>query len=127
MYTDLLIKIKNAQQAKKDLIKLPYSNMDFAIAELLAKNKYVASVAKKGRMPKRVIEVKLQYDKNGVGAIEKVRFVSKPSRRIYSGYENLRPVRQGFGIGVLSTPKGLMTNMEAKKAKVGGQLLFEIY
>ena len=126
MYTDLLIKIKNAQQAKKESIKTAYSKMDLVIAEILAANKYIKSVEKKGRMPKRAIEIKLRYV-DGQGTISGLKFISKPSRRIYVGYKTLRPVRQGYGLGVISTPNGIMTTRNAKKAKVGGQLLFEIW
>jgi len=127
MVTDLLIRIKNAQQAKKDLVKAPYSNLDFAVAEILAKSGYLDSAAKKGRLPKRIIEMKLKYNKNGKGVISGVKILSKPSRRLYTGYSALRPVKQNYGTGILSTSKGLMTYREAKKAKLGGQLLFEIW
>jgi len=126
MYTDLLIKIKNAQQAKKESIKMAYSNMDWRVAEILAANKYIESVEKKGRPPKRALEIKLRYIDNR-GAINGVKFISKPSRRIYIGYKDLKPVRNGYGIGVISTPRGIMTTREARKNKVGGQMLFEIW
>lgn len=126
MYTNVLIQLKNAQQAGKERVKVPYSNMDLAVLEVLEKNKYVSEVAKKGRMPKRVIDVKLKYE-NGRGAISGVRFLSKPSRKLYAGYKDLRTVKQGYGLGVVTTPKGIMTTMEARKNKVGGQLLFEIW
>ncbi len=127
MYTDLLTKLRNAQKARKEMLKLPFSNMDFAVAELLGKYNFVENVSKKGRMPKRVIEIKLKYDDKGQGAIVGVRFISKPSRRIYLGYKDLKAVRQGYGISALSTPKGVMSNLQARKDKVGGQLLFEIW
>jgi small subunit ribosomal protein S8 len=126
MYTDLLIRIKNAQSARKETIKVPYSGMDIAIAEVLARNNFIESAAKKGRLPKRVIEIKLKYGKGG-GAIEGVRLKSRPSLRIYSGYRAFRPVRQGRGIAVVSTPRGVMTSREARAQKVGGQVLFEIW
>lgn len=126
MYIDILIQIKNAQNAKKESVKVPFSNMDLAVLEVLEKNKFVESVAKKGRMPKRIIEVRLAY-KDGQGAIHGIKFYSKPSRRLYSGYKSIKLVRQGFGLAVLSTPKGIMDGKEARKQKVGGQLLFEIW
>ena len=127
MYTNLLTTIKNAQAVGKERIKAPYSNADFAVAEILAKNKYVASVEKKGRNPKRVLEIALRYKNGDRGAITGIQFVSRPSRQIYSGYKNAPVVRQGFGMSVLSTSKGLMTGREAKKNKVGGVLLFKIW
>ncbi len=126
MYTDFLTKIKNAQAARKEYVKISYSNLDFAIAELLVREGYLEAVAKKGRMPKRVIEVKLKYvDKQG--AISGLRFLSRPSLKVFSGYRALRKVRQGYGVAVLTTPKGIMTGAEARKAQEGGQLLFEIW
>ena len=127
MYTDLLTKIKNAQSARKEYVKVPYTNMDMAIAELLSKHNYLESALKKGRNPKRIIEIKLKYDKNRSGAIGEVKFLSKSSRRLYLGYRDLKPVKQGFGVAILSTPKGILTNKEARKMKIGGELLFEIW
>ena len=126
MYTDLLTKIKNAQAVKRESIKVPYSDMDFAIAELLTTYKFLDSVAKKGRMPKRIIEVKLKYN-DSKGAIQAVKWLSKPSRKLYTGYKDIKPVRQGFGLLVLTTPKGIMDGKTAKKQRLGGQLLFEIW
>ncbi len=127
MYTNLLIQIKNAQQAKKNTIKVPYSDMDFAVAEVLGKSQYVESVAKKGRLPKRIIEIKLKYAENGRGAINGIKFLSTPSRQLFGGYRDFRKVKQGYGIAVVSTPKGIMVSHEARKQKLGGQLLFEIW
>ena len=126
MYTDLLTKIHNAQRAKKASVKTHYSNMDMAIAEILVSTGFVLSAAKKGRAPKRIIEIELKY--NGEqGAISNVKFLSLPSRRLYAGYKEMRSVRQGFGVAVVSTPGGIMTSRQARKQKMGGQLLFEIW
>ena len=107
--------------AKKELGKVRCSNTDLTIAEILAKNKYLAAVAKKGRTPKRYIEIKLN------GGLTDFKLISKPSRRLYFGYKDLRPVKQGYGLGVISTPKGIMTTREARKEKVGGEYLFEVW
>lgn len=127
MYLDLLTKIKNAQAVKKESVKLPYSEMDFVIAELLTKHKFVEGASKKGRAPKRVLEVKLRYDKEGVPAVQGVNVLSRPSRRLYAGYKDLRPVRQGYGLLIISTPKGIMDGKSARQQKLGGQLLFQIW
>ena len=111
---------------KKENVKVPYSKMNEAVVGILEKNNLVDSYEKKGRGAQKILDVKLKYNDSG-GAISGTKFISKPSRRIYSGYSELRPVKQGYGISVLSTPKGLMTNKEARKNKVGGELLFEIW
>ena len=124
MYTDLLIRIKNAEIARKPSIKVPYSRLDFAVASILARHHFVKQVEKKGRAPKRVMEITLAGSKR---QIDGLKFVSKSSRRIYVGYKDLFPVRRGFGMAVLSTPKGIIDSKEAIKNKVGGEFLFEIW
>ncbi|MEK7612323.1 MAG: 30S ribosomal protein S8 [Patescibacteria group bacterium] len=126
MYIDLLTRIKNAQAVKRDSVKAPYSNMDFAVAEVLAANKYIAGAEKKGRTSKRIIEIGLNY-KEGRGAIRGVKFVSKPSLRKYVGYRDIRAIKQGYGMMVISTPQGIMTNKDARAKKLGGEVLFEIW
>ena len=101
--------------------------MDFAIAELLERHGYVDAAAKKGRSPKRVIEIKLKYDTSGKGALHGVKFVSKPSLRRYVGYRDVKSVRQGYGTAVLSTPQGILVSKEARGRKLGGELLFEVW
>lgn len=127
MYIDLLTKIKNAQAAKLPSVKAPFSKMDLAVAELLQKHNFVDAVEKKGRLPKRIIDVKLRYSSEGVGAITGIEFLSKPSRRVYGGYRELTPVLSGYGVLIVSTPKGIMTGTDAKKEKTGGALLFKIW
>lgn len=126
MYIDLLTKIKNAQQAKKESVKTHFSAMDENVAELLLRAGYVAGVQKKGRNPKRVLEIALKYE-NGAGVIRGIKFVSTPSRSIYIGYRALRPVKQGYGSLVLSTSDGILLDREARKKKIGGVALFEIW
>lgn len=127
MYYDLLTRIKNAQAVKQERLKAPYGKLDEAVANLLLKHNYITGVAKKGRMPKRVLEIELKYGKDGSGAIKGIKFISKPSRRIYAGYRDLKSVKQGYGALALSTPEGIMSGSEAKKKKLGGELLFEIW
>ncbi len=126
LYLDALTKIRNAQAAQQETVKFPFSNFTLAILEALEKNRFVESVSKKGRAPKRYLEVRLKY-KNGKGAIGGMKILSTPSRRLYVGYGELKPVRQGFGVSVISTPKGVLDNKTARREKVGGQLLFEVW
>ncbi len=127
MYIDLLTKIKNAQAVKKENIKTPYSKMDERILESLKKSSYIKDYTKKGRGPKKIFDIKLKYLDGKIGVIQSIKFVSKPSRRVYIGYRELKPVRQGYGLLVISTPQGIMTGKEAKKLKLGGEVLFKIW
>jgi len=126
MYTDLLTKLKNAQAVKKENIKVAYLKMDEKILELLKENDYIEDIERKGKGTKRVLDIKLKY-LNDKGVIDGIQFISKPSRRLYIGHKEIKPVRHGYGLLILSTPKGILTGKEAKKMKVGGEMLFEIW
>ena len=127
MYTDALTRIKNSLARGKERVKLPYSSFDLEILDTLSKAGYLDSVARKGRGVRRIIEVKLKYRDGGGPSISGIKFVSRPSRRIYSGYREIKKSRQGYGNYILSTPEGIMTEVEARKKKLGGQVLFEIW
>jgi len=126
----MLTQIKNAQARGHQEVVLPFSKMLFAIAQILKKTGFVEEVNKIKKKKKgsefEFISIRLKYE-NGIGAIRGVKLISKPSRRIYMGKKDLKPVREGYGISVISTPKGLMTGDEAKKAGVGGEILFEVW
>lgn len=127
MYTNLLAQLKNAQAVGKERIKMSHSKMDESVLSILEKHRFIKSFEKKGKSPKRYFDIELKYSKDGEGAINGFSFVSKPSRRIYKGYKNLRQVRHGFGIGIISTSQGIITDKDAKAKKTGGQLLFTIW
>ncbi|HUZ93094.1 MAG TPA: 30S ribosomal protein S8 [Candidatus Paceibacterota bacterium] len=126
MYYNLLSQLKNAGQAKKESLLLPFSKMDFAVAKVLAETGYAGDVQKKTFGRREFIEVRVRRGKNGP-VLNDFKILSKPSRRLYIGYENLKPVKQGYGIAVISTPNGVMSNKQARKQKVGGEYLFEIW
>lgn len=123
MYIDLLIRIKNAQAARRETLKVRYSKMDAAVAEILKARGFLKQVEVKGRAPKKIIEI----IPNPERPIQGIKLLSKPSRRLYGGYRELQRVKGGYGLLVLSTPKGIMPGDAAKKEKVGGQILFEIW
>jgi small subunit ribosomal protein S8 len=123
---DFLIMMKNASMVGKPSVISPYSNIKFAIAELLAKKGFVGAVSKKSRKNVKMIEVEMLYPE-GKPRITDVQKVSKPSRRLYSGAKELHSYRQGLGFNVLSTPKGIMVDADAKKENVGGEVLFRIW
>jgi len=126
MYHTLLTRIKNAQRARQESFQMPFSNFDFELAKVLAENGYLAAASKKTLGKKNFLEVKIKYDDDRP-AISDFRIMSKPSRRLYSGYKELKSVRQGYGIAILSTPAGVMTGKKARREKVGGEYLFEIW
>lgn len=127
MYTDALIRIKNSLARGKEKVKIPYSRFDLEILDTLSKAGYLDSVVRKGRGVRRIIEIKLKYKDGGVPSISGIKFVSRPSRRLFSGYREIKRSHQGYGNFLISTPDGVMTDREAKKKKVGGQVLFEIW
>jgi|SRR3989344_2405850 len=123
MYIDLLIKIKNAAMAKQKSFKTSFNKMDKAVLEILKKHKFISGFEVKGKSPKKYAEIEII----GSRAIDGLRILSKPSRRLYAPYKDFRRVKSGFGALIVSTPKGIMDARTARKEKVGGQLLFEIW
>lgn len=124
--TDMLNRIRNAQAVRKEQVAIPYSNLKYEIAKILEKEKFVSGVEKKGRKVKKSFEVVLRYEQK-IPAISGMRRVSKPGQRIYIPVNKLRRVRGGYGAVILSTPKGLMTDRGARKERVGGEVLFEVW
>jgi small subunit ribosomal protein S8 len=123
MYVDLLTKIKNAQAAKKRMLRTRFSHMDKAVVDVLQRKGFVASVEVKGRPSKRFLYIDLR----GKRPVEKAQFLSKPSVRRYRGYKEIQPVKGGYGLVILSTPKGIMSGTQARREKVGGQLLCKVW
>jgi small subunit ribosomal protein S8 len=123
----MLVSMKNASLVSKDRVVVPFSSLKYAIAQCLKDHGFVTEVSKKTQkknMP--VIEIELAYE--GIaGKIHDVTRMSKPSRRMYMGIHDLRPVKNGHGMVVLSTPKGIMSDKQAKKEQVGGEALFMIW
>lgn len=128
--SDMITRITNAQAAGHERVSIPFSNVKLHIAQLLRVAGYVGDVARAKRATKKAeieyldVAIKLA---DGVGAISGTRIISRPSRHIYVKASAIKPVRSGFGVGVFSTSKGIMTSQEAKKQGLGGELLFEIW
>jgi len=123
---DMLNRIRNAQAVQKETVEVPFSNMNLEIAKILEKNDFVGKAEKKGKKMKKIIEIDLKYD-GKAPAVSGLKIVSRPGQRIYVQSKNIKIVRGGYGISIVSTSKGLMTNKEAKKKKVGGELICEIW
>ena len=124
---DFINRLKNGGEVKKQTVSVPFSAFKMAIAEVLKDAGYIQAIDKKGKKVKKTLDVVLKYDDAGKARIIGVKRISKPGRRMYRGVEDIRPVRYGHGTLILSTPKGIMTDKEARKAKVGGEALFEIW
>jgi len=123
---DMLIRIKNAGNAGKESVSVPYSNFKHAVASELLRSGYVASVNKKAQKGFKIIEIGIAYNE-GKAKVKGLERVSKLSRRVYLGVSDIQPVRQGFGTLFLSTPKGIKVGKDAIALKVGGEALFKIW
>ena len=118
--------IKNANRAGRESVIVPLSKLCLSIAEKLSKLGYVGIVSQKTRRGRPVLEVNL-ITVDGGPKINDIVCVSKPSRRMYSSMHEIRPFKNGFGSYVYSTPKGILTDKEARKENVGGEILFSIW
>ncbi len=124
---DFIIRLTNAGAVKHANVSLPYSAFKMSIAEKLKDAGFVTGVDKKGKKIKKTLEVVLKYNADGAPFIKGVKRVSKPGRRMYKSVHEIMRVRYGHGALILSTPKGIKTDKEARKEKVGGEALFEIW
>lgn len=124
--SDMLNRIKNGQAAGKSAVEISFSNLKYEISQILLKNGFLGKVEKKGKKNKRTFEVTLRYNEE-MPVIGGVKRISKPGQRIYFDYRKIRKVKDGYGMAVISTSKGLLTDKQAKKEKVGGEILFEIW
>ena len=120
---DMLTRIRNANSAKHETVDIPASNMKKAIAQILLDEGYIASYKVIDDEKQGVIRVTLKYGENKTQVITGLRRVSKPGLRIYSNVEDMPKVMKGLGIAIVSTAKGIMTDREARKQNVGGEVL----
>jgi small subunit ribosomal protein S8 len=124
---DMLTRIRNANSAKHDSVDVPASNVKKAIAQILLDEGYISNFTVVEDGKQGMIKVVLKYGANKASAISGIRRVSKPGLRIYSNVEDMPKVMKGLGIAIISTSKGIMTDKEARKANVGGEVLAYIW
>ena len=122
----MLNQIRNAQAVGKTEVFIPFSDLKNRIATILMDEKFVSDVKKIKKGEDNAIKIGLKYE-NGLPAIEGAKRVSKPGQRIYVKANDIKKVRGGFGISIISTPKGLMTGFKARKVKLGGEVLLEVW
>ena len=123
---DLLTRIRNAQLAGHELIHVPTSKMIDGILLILKKEGFIGSIVSYKDGVKRFVKVELKYYQ-GYPVIRHIKRVSKPGRRIYTSWSNIRPTLNSIGISILSTPKGVISDKEAKMLHVGGELICTVW
>lgn len=124
--SDLLIRIMNAQKVGHQTVKVPFSRIRFELVKILEQEKFVEAIKKEGKDPKSFILINLKYEQ-GLPAIHSLKRISKLSQRIYMRKDEIRPIKKGYGLVIVSTSSGLMTGKEAKKRKIGGEILCEVW
>ena len=123
---DLLTRIRNGQRAKKDSVLTPASKLRARVLEVLLREGYIRGFAEDATGAHPQLRIELKYFE-GEPAIKHVARVSKPGRRVYSGSKELPVIRNGLGITIVSTPKGVLSDAEARAQNVGGEVLAEVF
>ena len=123
---DMLTRIRNGQQARKDSILTPASKLRANVLDVLQREGYIRGYAEVELAGQRGLRIELKYFE-GQPAIQHVARVSKPGRRVYSGSTDLPRIRNGLGITIVSTPRGVLSDAEARDQNVGGEVLAEVF
>ncbi|GIW85776.1 MAG: 30S ribosomal protein S8 [Isosphaeraceae bacterium] len=123
---DMLTRIRNATRIERAYVDIPLSKICRGIAEVLRQEGYIWSYEEIETVPVKTLRLELKYGPNGERLITTIERVSKPGCRRYAGYKELRPVLGGMGIQILSTPQGILSDRQARAAKVGGEVLARI-
>jgi small subunit ribosomal protein S8 len=124
--SDMLTRLRNASKVRHAEVRLPYSKLKLAVAKTLSEEGYVGAVEKTGTGTLAELRIALKYDA-GQGVIRSIVRISKPGQRTYAGYADLPRVLSDNGIAIVSTSQGVMSNKEARKRKLGGEVLCEVY
>lgn len=123
---DMLTRIRNGQQARKDSVLTPASKLRARVLDVLQREGYIRGYSNEDMGPVAGIRIELKYFE-GQPAIQHMARVSRPGRRVYSGAKDLPRVRNGLGITIVSTPKGVLSDAEAREQNVGGEVLAEVF
>jgi small subunit ribosomal protein S8 len=124
--TDMLNQIRNAQAVTKPEVSIPSSQIKQKIAEILVEERFIATVKKVPKGDNNMLKINLKYNKN-IPVISGLTRISKPGQRIYAKISEIKSVKGGRGIAIISTSKGLMTNKKARKEKLGGEVICEVW
>ena len=136
--SDMLIRIKNAQSVGHEQVSIPFSKVKFSIANILKASGFISEVERNKKSSQNgsisggkntehdYLDLTLKYN-DGEGAISGIKIISRPSRHMYIQASKIKQVHSGYGIAVISTPKGIMSSIDAKKENLGGELLFDVW
>ena len=124
---DMITRIRNAVRNGVESVSMPSSSVKLSLCEVLKREGYIDGFEIIEKPLQNDVKITLRYGPNGERVITKIKRVSSPGRRVYRGYGGLKPVLRGLGISVVSTPKGLLSDREAREAKVGGEILIEVH
>ena len=123
---DMIARIKNAQMRNHKKVQLPSSNFKNKIADVLKSEGFIIDYKVSSELNKKILEIFLKYN-SGNPVINSIQRVSKPGRRIFSSAESLPKINNGLGIAIVSTPKGVMSDVDARKQKVGGEIICKVF
>ena len=124
---DMLTRIRNGAAGRKASVDVPWSRHKEAIARALVVEGYLAGMTVVEATPRNVLRIELRYDPQRRSVITGIRRISRPSLRIYVGAEEIPSVRKGLGVNVLSTPKGVLVDRDARREKVGGEVICTVW
>jgi small subunit ribosomal protein S8 len=124
---DMLTRIRNAVRVERPHVDLPLSKVKRGLAEVLKREGYIWDWEEVPQEPARGLRIHLKYGPNGERVIRRIRRISKPGRRVYSGAASLRPILGGLGISIISTSRGVISDREARQRKLGGEVLCEVW
>tara|TARA_B100000579_G_scaffold161650_1_gene131268 strand:- start:677 stop:1075 length:399 start_codon:yes stop_codon:yes gene_type:complete len=125
--SDLLTRIRNAVMVSKSNIEIPHSKFKFQLTSLFKDEGYVSDVKITGEGTKKIINIELKYSEDGASVISGMNRLSKPGNRVYSSFDKLPRNNGGLGTVVVSTSRGLLSDSEARKRKLGGELICEVW
>ncbi|MBM82830.1 MAG: 30S ribosomal protein S8 [Planctomycetaceae bacterium] len=124
---DMLTRVRNALRIERPFVDIPASKLKIGIAEALQREGYIWDFEVVDQAPQNVLRINLKYGPNGERVIQKIDRVSKPGRRVYAGLRDMPTVLHGLGVCILSTNQGVLSNREATKKGVGGEVLCQIW
>jgi len=123
---DMLNRIRNAQAVSHPTVNIPFSKIKYKIAKILEKEGFIEGATTKGRKKQKIVRITLKYVDN-IPVISGLKRVSKPGQRIYLPYDKIKQVKGGYGLAIISTPKGLMSGEETRRKKLGGEVICEVW